>query len=42
MVKGAVAGGTTTYSVQDGGVTQDTFKLNGNVTLALNTDYRFV
>ncbi|HEV7582296.1 MAG TPA: peroxidase family protein [Mycobacterium sp.] len=40
LVKGAVGGGTTTYSVQVGGVTQDTFKLNGNVTLAA-TDFRF-
>jgi Ca2+-binding RTX toxin-like protein len=40
LVKGAVGGGATTYTVQVGGVTQDTFKLNGNITLAA-TDFRF-
>ncbi len=44
LVKTVVGNATTptSYAVQVGGVTQDTFKLTGNVTLAAGTDYRFV
>ena len=35
-------GGTTTYLVQTAGVTVDTVKLTGNITLTAGTDYKFV
>ncbi|MGI4950914.1 MAG: beta strand repeat-containing protein, partial [Janthinobacterium lividum] len=42
LVKSALSTATTTvYAVQTAGVTQDTFKLTGNITLAAS-DYKFV
>lgn len=40
LMKISVVSGVTSYTVQVGGVPQDTFKLNGNITLASN-DYMF-
>ncbi len=42
LVRGAVAGGVTSYAVQTAGVTVDTVKLTGNITLTAGTDYKFV